>query len=131
MMWKRPRESARKLDFEFVGLDDLLARRTSSRCTPRFPRENYHLLNRETFAKCKRGVLIINTARGALIETRRCAKRSTAGRSAAPGSMCSRTNASLRDTASNIIAKDIVEHLRSDALPRKRSTPSASANSRS
>jgi D-lactate dehydrogenase len=31
--------------------------------------ENYHLLNREAFAKCRKGVIIINTACGPLIDT--------------------------------------------------------------
>jgi D-lactate dehydrogenase len=31
--------------------------------------ENYHLLNRDAFAKCRKGVIIINTARGSLIDT--------------------------------------------------------------
>ena len=31
--------------------------------------ENYHLLNRDAFAKCRKGVIIINTAHGSLIDT--------------------------------------------------------------
>ena len=31
--------------------------------------ENYHLLNRGAFAKCRKGVIIINTAHGSLIDT--------------------------------------------------------------
>ena len=31
--------------------------------------ETYHMLNREAFAKCRRGVILINTERGALIDT--------------------------------------------------------------
>ncbi len=31
--------------------------------------ENYHLLNREAFAKMRDGVMIINTSRGSLIDT--------------------------------------------------------------
>jgi D-lactate dehydrogenase len=33
--------------------------------------ENYHLLNREAFDQMKDGVMVINTSRGALIDSRR------------------------------------------------------------
>ena len=57
------------LGFEYVALDDLLRR--SDIITLHLPLlpSTQHLLNREAFAKCKRGALVINTARGGLIDT--------------------------------------------------------------
>jgi len=53
----------------YVSLDKLL--RDSDVITMHTPLtiENYHLINEETIAKMKSGVVIINTARGALIDT--------------------------------------------------------------
>ncbi|MBX6366291.1 MAG: hydroxyacid dehydrogenase [Gemmatimonadetes bacterium] len=60
---------AEVLDFRYVPLDELL--RESDVVTlhaPLLP-ETHHLLNRERFAMMKRGALVVNTARGALIDT--------------------------------------------------------------
>lgn len=58
-----------ELGTEYVELDELYARShvITLHC-PATP-ENYHLLNREAFAKMKDGVMIINTSRGSLIDT--------------------------------------------------------------
>lgn len=58
-----------ELGAEYVELDELYARShvITLHC-PATP-ENYHLLNREAFAKMKDGVMIINTSRGSLIDT--------------------------------------------------------------
>ena len=53
---------------EFVSFDDLLARSdVVSLHTPLTP-ETTHLFNRETFAKMKPGAVLINTARGRMVE---------------------------------------------------------------
>src|SRR5207302_437394 len=57
------------LNFPYVSLDDLLQQADIITLHARLTPESYHLLDREAFAKCKRGVLIINTARGRLIDT--------------------------------------------------------------
>lgn len=59
---------AQALGFDYVTLDKLL--RTSDIITlhvPLTPRTR-HILNRARLAKCKRGVILINTARGALVD---------------------------------------------------------------
>jgi D-lactate dehydrogenase len=116
---EKPVDLPRKLDFEFVGFADLLARSDIITLHTTLSAENYHLLNRETFAKCKRGVLIINTARGALIETEALREALDSGQVGGAGLDVLQDERVLRDTASNIIAKDIVEHLRSDALAQE------------
>jgi D-lactate dehydrogenase len=54
---------------KFVSFDELLA--SSDIVTLHVPyfKENYHMLNTASFAKMKRGVYVINTARGELIDT--------------------------------------------------------------
>lgn len=57
------------LGFEYVTLDDLLARSDIITLhTPYLP-STHHLINRESLAKVKRGALLINTARGGLVDT--------------------------------------------------------------
>jgi D-lactate dehydrogenase len=57
------------LGIPYVPLDDLLAQSDviSVHC-PLLP-STFHLLNEERLKKCKRGVMIINTSRGGLIDT--------------------------------------------------------------
>lgn len=58
-----------ELGAEYVDLDTLF--RQSDVITLHCPlfKENYHLLNAEAFAKMKDGVMIINTSRGALLDS--------------------------------------------------------------
>ncbi|MCD8547614.1 MAG: 2-hydroxyacid dehydrogenase [Aeromonadaceae bacterium] len=64
-----PNPVAQELGAEYVDLDTLFRQADviSLHC-PLF-KENYHLLNAEAFAKMKQGVMIINTSRGALLDS--------------------------------------------------------------
>ncbi len=57
------------LGLRYVSLDELLAQSDVISLHAPLTQETYHLLNRETLAKCRPGVMLINTARGALIDT--------------------------------------------------------------
>lgn len=63
-------EAARGIGFDYVELDELLARSdvVSLNC-PLTP-ESYHLIDASALAKMKSGVVLINTGRGKLIDTR-------------------------------------------------------------
>ena len=56
-------------DTRYVALDELLAQSDIITLHVPLVPENVHLLGRDAFAKMKRGVYIINTARGELIDT--------------------------------------------------------------
>ncbi len=57
------------LGVQYLPLEELLAQADIvSLHVPLFP-ETYHMINRETLAKTKRGQIIINTSRGGLIDT--------------------------------------------------------------
>lgn len=63
-----PNEECAKLA-EYVTLDSLYAESDVITLHAPATDENYHMLNKETLAQMKDGVIIINTARGALIDT--------------------------------------------------------------
>ncbi len=62
-------EFAQKNGFEYKSIDEVLA--TSDVITLHAPytKENHHLINKERIAKMKKGAYLINTARGALVDT--------------------------------------------------------------
>lgn len=66
---KQDRQIAEVLGFRYVDLDEIIA--TSDILTlhaPALP-STFHMINRESLAKMKHGSLLINTARGSLVDT--------------------------------------------------------------
>lgn len=111
-----PEDIARTLQFDFVPLDDLLARSDILSLHASLSPRTYHLLNRDTFSRCKRGAILINTARGALVDTIALRDALDSGQLGGAGLDVLQDERVLRDTASHIITDDIIKHLRSDAL---------------
>jgi D-lactate dehydrogenase len=73
------------MGFRYVSLDRLLSMSDIiSLHVPSMP-QTHHLLNAAAFAKMKDGVIIINTARGGLIETKALIQALTSGKVAAAG----------------------------------------------
>lgn len=67
---KYPKEDlARELGFQYVFLDDLLSQADIITLHVPYNKETHHLLNKDNLPKVKKGVYIINTARGGVIET--------------------------------------------------------------
>jgi D-lactate dehydrogenase len=90
---------AATLDFEYVGFEELLRRSdVISLYIPLRP-ETRHIINRETLALCKRGVMLINTARGALVDTDALLEGLESGQWAARGWTCSRMSGRSSRTA--------------------------------
>ena len=66
----RPRpEMAAELGFKYVGFEQLLADSDIISLHANLNPSSYHILDRKAFAKCRPGVVVINTARGKLIDT--------------------------------------------------------------
>ena len=112
-------EVAARIGFEFVSLNALLAEAHVISLHASLSPETYHILNRETLSRCRRGVLIVNTARGALLETAALRDALDSGQVGGAGLDVLQDERVLRQSASRIIAADIVRHLRSDALARE------------
>ena len=111
-----PEDVARTLQFEFVTLDELLARADVISLHATLSSRTYHILNRDAFSLCKPGAIVINTARGALIDTTALRDALDSGAIGGAGLDVLQDERVLRDTASHIITDDIIRHLRSDAL---------------
>ena len=108
-------ELQQTLGFEFVPFEELLRRSDIVSLHASLSPATYHILNRDTLAQCRRGVLIINTARGALIETQSLLEALDSGQVGGAGLDVLQDERVLRDTPAHIIGADIVKHLRSDA----------------
>ncbi len=110
-----PHDVAQSLDFEFVPLETLLARAHIISLHSTISPATYHILNRDTLSRCRRGVIIVNTARGALIDTGALREALENGQVGGAGLDVLQDERVMRATASQIIAGDIIKHLRSDA----------------
>ncbi|HVZ11593.1 MAG TPA: hydroxyacid dehydrogenase [Patescibacteria group bacterium] len=60
---------ATDLGFRFVSMDELFAQSDIITIHVPYTPETHHLLNADAFSKMKNGVIIINTARGAIVDT--------------------------------------------------------------
>ena len=80
-----PKEELQKIGFKYVSLDELFSK--SDVITIHIPltKETHHLISEEAMSKMKYGVIIINTARGAIIDTNALIKGLESGRIASAG----------------------------------------------
>ena len=110
---------ARALHFTFVSLDELLAKSDIISLHAPLSAATYHILNRDTFAKCRPGVHIVNTARGSLIDTLALREALDSGQVGGAGLDVLQDERVMREPISHIIAADIIQNLRSDALAQE------------
>lgn len=82
----------------------------------------HHMMNAETFALCKRGALIINTARGRLIETDALRAALDSGQLRGAGLDVLEEERVMRQPASTVMTEQILQHLHSDSeqVPTRR-----------
>jgi D-lactate dehydrogenase len=112
----RPSLMAEIFGVRYLPLDRLL--RESDVITLHAPLtpDTYHMLDREAFAKCRDGVLLINTARGALIDTDALIEGLESGRIAGAGLDVLEEESVMRRQADRIIADQIVAALQNQTL---------------
>lgn len=60
---------AEVLDFEYVSLDDLFSRADIISLHAPYTPATHHMINKDSIRRLKRGALLINTARGGLVDT--------------------------------------------------------------
>jgi D-lactate dehydrogenase len=114
---------AATLDFEYVAFEDLLRRSdVISLYIPLSP-QTHHMINRDTLALCKPGVVLINTARGGLVDTEALLVALESGHVGGAGLDVLEDERVLHQDSTGIIGGEIVSHIqRSDSpeepLPR-------------
>ncbi|HOM68280.1 MAG TPA: NAD(P)-dependent oxidoreductase [Candidatus Paceibacterota bacterium] len=63
-------ELAKELDFRYVSFDELLANSDVISLHIPYTKENHYLINEENISKIKKGAILINTSRGALVDSK-------------------------------------------------------------
>jgi D-lactate dehydrogenase len=106
----------KSLDFKYVPLEEVLRESHIVSLHTPLTAGTYHILNRQTLAMCRKGVMIVNTARGSLIDTHALREALDSGQVGGAGLDVLQDERVMRQPVSHIIAADIVQHLRSDAL---------------
>ena len=97
--------------FSYVSLDELLAcSDIISLHIPLSP-ETRHLINRDTLSKCKHGALIINTARGQLIDTAALIEALDSGKIGGAGLDVLEDERVLQHDSESVIGKQIISTL--------------------
>lgn len=111
-----PRDvTAQTLHFQFVSLIELLARSDVISLHASLSPATYHILNRESLAQTRRGVLIVNTARGGLIDTAALRDALDSGQVGGAGLDVLEDERVMRQRAASVIGEGILRHLRGDA----------------
>ena len=103
------------LDFRYVDFKELL--RESDMITLHVPLSptTRHMINRDALALCRRGVLLINTARGGLIDSGALIAALDAGQVAGVGLDVLEDERVFRGGATQILTEKIAERVRSSA----------------
>lgn len=60
---------ASELGFKFANMDELLSKSDIITIHLPYSKDTHHFINKESFEKMKKGVVVINTARGGIIDT--------------------------------------------------------------
>jgi D-lactate dehydrogenase len=108
---------AATLDFEYVSFEELLRRSdVVSLYIPLMPATR-HMINRKTLALCKRGVVLINTARGALVDTDALIEALESGQAGGAGLDVLEDERVLQQDGTRIIGGEIVSHIQQSGTP--------------
>jgi D-lactate dehydrogenase len=108
---------AATLDFQYVGFEELMKRSdVISLYIPLLP-QTRHIINRETLALCKRGVVLINTARGGLVDTDALLEALESGQAGGAGLDVLEDERVLQQDSTRIIGGEIVDHIQQSASP--------------
>lgn len=108
---------AAEIGFEYVPFEELLRRSHFISLNIPLTPDSLHLFNRDTFSKCRPGVILLNTARGALIETAALIEALNSGVVGGAGLDVLEDERVMRKSASHILTGEIMEQLQRDWAP--------------
>jgi D-lactate dehydrogenase len=110
-------EAAESLGFRYVGFARMLRMADFISINVPLNSATYHLFNREAFAKCRRGMVLINTARGAIIDTEALIEALDAGIVSGAGLDVLEDERVMRKRAAHILTEQILERLHDGFVP--------------
>lgn len=110
----KPDESvAGQLGFHYASFDELLRRSHIISIHAPLMSATFHVFNREAFAVCRRGLLLVNTARGAIIDTDALLDAMDKGIVAGVGLDVLEDERPMRQEAAHIISDEIIKRMQS------------------
>jgi D-lactate dehydrogenase len=107
------------LGFDYVPFDDLLRRSHIISLHVPLTNETVHMLNRDSLARCRHGVIIINTSRGAIIDTDALLEAIDSGAVGGAGLDVLEDERLFRADASKLVAEQIVADLQRISSPEE------------
>jgi len=114
---RRDPEAAANLGFRYVSFARMLRLADFISLHVPLTASTFHLFNRETFAKCRRGLILINTARGPIIDSEALIEALDSGIVAGAGLDVLEDERVMRKKAAHILADQIIEHLHDSFAP--------------
>ena len=110
---------AELLGVRYVDLDDIL--RSADVITLHAPLtpETHHLLDREAFTRCQKGIIVINTARGGLVDTCALIEALDQGIIVGAGLDVLEDESVMRKEAARLITDQIIDHVQGSAAPEE------------
>jgi D-lactate dehydrogenase len=102
---------AATFDFQYVPFEELLQRADVLSLYIPLTDETRHIINRATLARCKRGVILINTARGALVDTDALLEALESGQCGGAGLDVLEDERVLQQDSAQIISGEIISHI--------------------
>ena len=106
-----PASVAQHAGFDFAPLEQVLAEAHILTLHLPLTAETRHLLNRATLARCRPGVLVVNTARGALIDTDALMEALDSGHVAGAGLDVLEEENTVRQEMTRVISGQIIDRL--------------------
>lgn len=103
-------ELAQELGFTYLPLPELLAQSDAITIHVPYLPETHHLLNHETLATMKPGALLINTSRGAVVDTKALLEALTSGRVGGAGLDVLEEEVVIKDELQFVLRGDQSEH---------------------
>lgn len=110
-------EAAAGLGFQYVSFTRMLRQANFISINVPLTRSTWHLFRRETFAKCRPGLILINTARGAIIDSEALLEALETGIVTGAGLDVLEDERVMRKKAAYILTEQIVSHLHDSFAP--------------
>jgi D-lactate dehydrogenase len=111
------KQLAETLGFRYVSFSRMLRVADVVSINVPLTPNTYRLFNRDTFAKCRRGLVLINTARGPIIESEALVEALDSGIIAGAGLDVLEDERVMRKRAAHILTEQILEHLHDSFAP--------------